>query len=45
MERFISIYLTFNWSFNFNGVERSVTLAYVNKYDIIFEEAKSVVID
>ena len=42
-EKFISIYLTL-LTFNFTGLNHSVTHAYVNNYDIIFEEAKSMVI-
>ena len=29
----------------FNLIDRRVTLTYVNKYDIIFEEAKNIVIN
>ena len=42
-ERFISIHLTL-LTFNFTGLNHSVTQAYVNNYDIIFEETKSIVI-
>ena len=42
-ERFISIYLTL-LTFNFTGLNHSVTQAYVNNYDIMFEEGKSMVI-
>ena len=42
---FISAYLTLLTFSLYWGKSYSVTLAYVNKYDMIFEEAESIVIN